>query len=361
MARQVRTLTTAEKQACLSVLEAFGYASVSQAEAALGLTVGTFRDRLCAEANRHTSATEVLEHLLLHGVRRTHRSGSAARALAVAEAATSGQIKCRTCKRIRPLEDFKYHKDSLGGRHQRCIDCEALRMRCDRYDLEPEDIYALWNAQRGRCGLCRKPLKPEYMNAAGVCFVARTSEADAAHVDHEHRALRTGETHKNLVRGLLCSDCNRGLKSTVVADPERWVASAIAWLSRPTGLAWERIGPVPSPYLPEPLHGKLARRQYLKYGITALDKEKLRTIQGRCCGICDTALTPGRLEHLDHDQGAPKFAYVVSNVARQRAQLRGLLCASCNTALPRFGHDIAVLRLVAGYLNDPPAKRLWLE
>lgn len=64
-----------------------------------------------------------------------------------------------------------------------------------KYGLTKESFDTFWEAQGGRCAICKILLNETYKGFGAPNF--------ACAVDHDHG---TGE-----VRGLLCSKCNRGL------------------------------------------------------------------------------------------------------------------------------------------------------
>lgn len=89
------------------------------------------------------------------------------------------------------------------------VECPpAYRLR--KYGLTQNDWLALYNAQGGRCPLCKKP------------FTRRRPSA----VDHEHR---TGE-----VRGLLCLPCNHALG--FLHEDKNWFGAAAAYLDIPPSI-----------------------------------------------------------------------------------------------------------------------------
>ena len=132
--------------------------------------------------------------------------------------------RCTDCKQLLPSGRFYRRAASKDGLMPICIDCTkqyqqgrqttpgfrawrraynqrpSCRLRQRRlrrwwtYGLTPEAFDGLLQAQEGRCQICRCVLFLE---------VDRKGRSDAVHVDHEHTSGR--------VRGLLCSDCNRGL------------------------------------------------------------------------------------------------------------------------------------------------------
>ena len=351
MSRRIRTLSENDREACLSVLKQHGYRSYFHAEQTLDFTVGTFRDRISASSNENVPIVDIVTSLIANGVRKTHRFGGVSRNVIEDKIRESGKISCRTCGETRDFQHFKPSTKSLAGRHQRCCDCEAIYERCRRTNLTRQEILDLWNFQRGGCGICSKQLKSEYMNVQGHMFEAPSMELDTAHIDHDHNYKHS----KLSTRGLLCSDCNRGLKEHIAADPKRWVNAALLWLPQ-RNVNWPALGLLPNQ---RSIGGALAHKEWLHYGITPEDRQKLRIQQSSLCGICDTPLVPGRQEHLDHDESDHSWPHTIENTSKQRAQIRGLLCAGCNTALPRFRHDPKILKLIPDYLQNPPAHTLW--
>lgn len=72
------------------------------------------------------------------------------------------------------------------------------------------------------------------------------------------------------------------------------------------------------------------------FGITIKEYNQLLTKQGRKCALCGQRSKNKRLA-VDHDHATGK--------------VRGLLCGSCNTALGKFGDDIAGVTRVLEYLR----------
>ena len=97
--------------------------------------------------------------------------------------------------------DHGYIKARLGGIKR-------------RYGLEPEDFYALFERQGGRCAVCSTELD-----------LADRDRTGQLHVDHCHDSGK--------VRGILCGPCNRGL-GCFFDDRDR-LRAAIAYLDRVLG------------------------------------------------------------------------------------------------------------------------------
>lgn len=75
-----------------------------------------------------------------------------------------------------------------------------------RHGLRPEDYGALFDAQDGRCAICREePAEDQFL-----------------HIDHDHETGR--------VRGLLCPPCNMGLGH--FRDNADRMTAAVAYLAQ---------------------------------------------------------------------------------------------------------------------------------
>lgn len=87
---------------------------------------------------------------------------------------------------------------------------------------------------------------------------------------------------------------------------------------------------------------KAARRRLRIHGITNRQYLNMLDAQGGTCALC---------------HGGPKgfstgrFGLVVDH-CHETGQVRGLLCADCNTALGRFGDDADRLRAAADYIDQ---------
>lgn len=112
---------------------------------------------------------------------------------------------CNLCN-LEPAR-FAWQK-SAHGRYrwmkQPCKTCKQKYNRHKKYKLSAEEHQALVEKQQGRCAICNRPVK--------------------LMVDHDHL---TG-----LVRGLLCTHCNRGLGSFY--DNPNLLSKAINYLRRNT-------------------------------------------------------------------------------------------------------------------------------
>jgi hypothetical protein len=109
---------------------------------------------------------------------------------------------CKKCDRVLPREEFHRNNARPDGLQTQCKACRRIiddKRRVSgywrakdlksNYGMSPQQYEALHQAQGGKCLICKTS------NPGG--------QGGKLHVDHSH------ETGK--VRGLLCTNCNRGL------------------------------------------------------------------------------------------------------------------------------------------------------
>lgn len=116
----------------------------------------------------------------------------------------SAMATCTRCGKRKPAWAFRRDADKLNGLSSWCEECHKrstqswrernrkrtrAEARLRRYGADPRAVETAFELQEGRCAICGEP----------------ALTVDELEVDHNHE---TGE-----LRGLLCSDCNRGLGS----------------------------------------------------------------------------------------------------------------------------------------------------
>jgi hypothetical protein len=94
---------------------------------------------------------------------------------------------------------------------EKAVKAKDKRLRL-HFGLTFDEYMAIYNAQDGKCGICRRP-RSDFKNSLAV--------------DHNHK---TG-----LVRGLLCMICNRALGKFL--DNDESVAQAAEYIARPPSRA----------------------------------------------------------------------------------------------------------------------------
>ena len=92
------------------------------------------------------------------------------------------------------------------------MDAHALSAKFKRYGMTTEQAKAMWLEQDCKCAICSKPL---------VDPTSLEEGSKGTHIDHCHE--------NGHVRGMLCSNCNRGI-GYFNDDPAR-IREAIQYLN----------------------------------------------------------------------------------------------------------------------------------
>ena len=136
----------------------------------------------------------------------------------VMETAAKSKV-CGTCRQDLPLIMFGVSLRHKYGVHSRCKQCQkdagkrwydtkgwAYKLN-KRYGIDAEGYNTLFAAQDSRCAICRE-------SYTGRLFV-----------DHDHQT--------QMVRGLLCPDCNRAVRA--LEKDKDWAAKALEYLREVNG------------------------------------------------------------------------------------------------------------------------------
>ena len=125
---------------------------------------------------------------------------------------------CTTCHQEKLLRDFCRDRSGPGGYHRQCKECininharhresgkyKDTQLR-NKYGITLEEYEAMFNAQQGLCAICGEPQNNKLLS-----------------VDHDHDT--------DIVRGLLCDSCNRGIG--MFLDNPDYLLAAAAYLIR---------------------------------------------------------------------------------------------------------------------------------
>ena len=139
--------------------------------------------------------------------------------LSLVEASPTGEVDTKTCSKCnqeKPLEEFGTFKHKSGARYanSRCKECQNNASRNSnyirKYGITVDDYNQMFSDQEGCCW---------------ICGVHQIEFGKRLCVDHDH-----DKEGAESVRGLLCTECNRGL-GTFVDDPER-LKQAIKYLEK---------------------------------------------------------------------------------------------------------------------------------
>lgn len=116
--------------------------------------------------------------------------------------------RCSICKKFKLPQHFTIDRTRSGNVGSLCRKCKslhvdkpyskrtkaarAIKFKVHRYGITEEAYHAMYARQSGACAICQKPETKHIKGSLATLAV-----------DHDHT---TG-----VVRGLLCSKCNRGL------------------------------------------------------------------------------------------------------------------------------------------------------
>lgn len=137
---------------------------------------------------------------------------------------------CIDCKMLKPLGDYFKNTSSKDGHLGTCKACKARQQR-ERRKAGTNPKRYLKEAERRRndhlqtnYGIDSAEYLRMYAEQKGVCAICKQTEAQegrALCVDHSHI---TGD-----VRGLLCSNCNRGIG--LLQDSPELIRNAFHYLT----------------------------------------------------------------------------------------------------------------------------------
>lgn len=131
-----------------------------------------------------------------------------------------GLAECRTCKGALPLSAFDQSSPRTPSTD--CKDCKHGKYIQRTYQLSPEEVAQLLEAQGKACALCRAP-------EAGY--------GRRWHIDHDHSCCPGEKSCGKCVRGALCLGCNaKGLPWYEGLPKEMQTIEAInEYLANPPG------------------------------------------------------------------------------------------------------------------------------
>lgn len=120
---------------------------------------------------------------------------------------------CSDCGEVKALDNFYRNTSCKDGHIGTCKACKARQQRARRASRAPDSQRYIKEAARRRenhlkatYGITEEEYSRMYAEQGGVCAICKQSEPISGRslcVDHSHT---TGD-----VRGLLCSNCNRGI------------------------------------------------------------------------------------------------------------------------------------------------------
>ena len=109
---------------------------------------------------------------------------------------------CNKCNVIKSIDEFHLHKKRSDGRQTQCKECRKeidAKRQVSGY-WRKKSLKSLYNISESEYNVLLASQNQQ-------CFICKTTvfsgHGQKAHVDHDH--------NDNQVRGLLCTNCNRGL------------------------------------------------------------------------------------------------------------------------------------------------------
>lgn len=137
------------------------------------------KDAITKAKKRYVTTDEILARLDLAHAPRGWRGMAR-------NVAPDGTMRCLTCQKPTPLNEFYLHVTRAGRKHHdsHCNGCRKARMIARRLGITVADYKAILAAFDGTCTICRLPV-------------------DKPNLDHCHTSGQ--------VRGILCTRCNSGL------------------------------------------------------------------------------------------------------------------------------------------------------
>lgn len=142
--------------------------------------------------------------------------------------------KCRRCKKIKSIKEFTTDKKAKGGRIGRCGACiwKQIKDRSLGIKKEPKHPGKLqskeynWSAMMlSNYGITHKEYYKILIEQNESCYICKRHESEFDRklaVDHCHTT--------NIIRGLLCGDCNKALG--LFRDNIRSLTIAIEYLQK---------------------------------------------------------------------------------------------------------------------------------
>lgn len=134
---------------------------------------------------------------------------------------------CRVCKKTKGIDEYGFHKRSNKHKTQ-CKDCAKKEAAIYRLENKEKYLKTQTNSRlKQNYGLSLSAYEEKLKDQEGKCTICGTTNPVNGHikrfaVDHCHA---TG-----MVRGLLCSKCNKGIG--FFGDDTRLLEKAIQYLER---------------------------------------------------------------------------------------------------------------------------------
>lgn len=236
--------------------------------------------------------------------------------------------RCWDCGETRPASEFYKKRRNLDGLVDRCKICWRWGGVQHTYGLSRDGWEAMWEAQNGRCAICREPMS----------WDGTARDPLRAVVDHH-----PGRSGSGCHRALLHSSCNKALPE----DPETLRRMAVYVEAGVEAL----LPDTPSNDTLDDLFGHLSKHQAIKRwskvrGKYGVEPEEWLRLWNQQAGLCPCCLEPMEAISEKHN-----YLTAVVDHCHTGGQVRALLDSECNKILGVFKDSPAILRRAARYLE----------
>lgn len=109
-------------------------------------------------------------------------------------------VKCTKCKVLKEQAEFFKDKQKKSGYRPDCKKCNTIK---STYWNKNNKDKTRWYILKSSTGVTKEQYNEMLDGQKGVCAICESSCSMNLAVDHDHK--------DNMVRGLLCNNCNRGL------------------------------------------------------------------------------------------------------------------------------------------------------
>lgn len=140
---------------------------------------------------------------------------------------------CTSCKEHRDITNFYKNKNTNDGLHHHCKICSKLRDKV-RYETESRRLSKRNSEFRRLYGISLEEITKMYSDQSGLCKICNSHVEFFSDLENKKLSFCVDHNHNTgLVRGLLCSSCNRGLG--LLKDSPEVLRSAIIYLENSNG------------------------------------------------------------------------------------------------------------------------------
>jgi len=148
---------------------------------------------------------------------------------------------CTVCKELKSFEEFYNSRNHPDGKSYRCKTCDALARKAYEQRHKEKRLSNIRRANRKyKYGLSEDKYQQLIHDQNGCCAICSVVLEQTGNIQHKANTLCIDHDHKTgVVRGLLCSNCNRALG--LFKDNVKFITNAIQYLEKKTyGICMEK-------------------------------------------------------------------------------------------------------------------------